>query len=542
MKSDKPDKPVKSGKPAREPTPATLTRRAFIKGAGAAAAAVASLGAAVAPADAAGENAAASTDGVIERLGPGAQTFELNINGKAMQVTVEPRVTLLGALRDQLGLTGAKLVCDRGACGACTCISTARPVVSCMVLASTRAGARITTIEGLGTPDRMHPVQSAFVANDALQCGFCTPGMVMSVAAALDRNPAANLDDIKHAIAGNICRCGTYPHVFKAALRQPGSSTPCVTELPEARRRRTDLMARQVTLKLGFAGDVRDVTVVLPDDEPTAVAVGRAVQRRCARRRRASTVRSRRPAARATATTSSCPGCFTARFCAAPTRTRTVRSVDLSAARQQSGVLAALRVEDSEVRFAGQEVAAVAAVSPEIADEALGHIKVDYEPLPFVVEMDRAMAAGAPKVFGSRLERWPILASRASAMSPRGIARGRRGHDRGALHHAGADARLARNPRRVASWKGDELTVWCSTQGVFTVRDDLAVLFDLPPDKVRVITEYLGGGFGSKFGAGAEVVIAARLAQAGRRAGEADAAARGRASSPPATGRAPCSG
>ena len=226
MKSDKSDKSGELGKPARQPTPATLTRRAFIKGAGAAAAAVASLGAA-GTTDAAGEADAANSDGVfsdgiIERLGPGAHTFELNINGKAMQVTAEPRVTLLGVLRDQLGLTGAKLVCDRGACGACTVHLDGRPVTSCMVLASRARGHRITTIEGLGTADRMHPVQSAFVANDALQCGFCTPGMVMSVAAELDRNPAASLDDIKHAVAGNICRCGAYPHIFKAALQAAG--------------------------------------------------------------------------------------------------------------------------------------------------------------------------------------------------------------------------------------------------------------------------------------------------------------------------------
>jgi xanthine dehydrogenase YagT iron-sulfur-binding subunit len=223
MKSDKSDKSGKPGKPARQPTPATLTRRAFIKGAGAAAAAVASLGAAVAPADAAdAADGVANSGGVIERLGPGAHTFELNLNGKKVQVTAEPRVTLLSALRDQLWLTGTKLVCDRGACGACTVHLDGRPVTSCMVLASRARGHEITTIEGLGTVERMHPVQSAFVANDALQCGFCTPGMVMSIAAELERNPGASLDDIKHSVAGNICRCGTYPHVFKAALQAAG--------------------------------------------------------------------------------------------------------------------------------------------------------------------------------------------------------------------------------------------------------------------------------------------------------------------------------
>ena len=194
-----------------------------------------------------------------------------------------------------------------------------------MVLAARARGHRITTIEGLGTPDRMHPVQSAFVANDALQCGFCTPGMVMSVAAELDRNPAANLDDIKHAVAGNICRCGTYPHVFKAALQAAGLKEPraaprATLNAPQAAER-SRVMARQVTLKLGFAGDVRDVTVVLPDGEPMPWQWGErfSVLRK---ERRASTVRSRRPAARVTATISRCPGCSTERSCGAPTRTR----------------------------------------------------------------------------------------------------------------------------------------------------------------------------------------------------------------------------
>jgi aerobic-type carbon monoxide dehydrogenase small subunit (CoxS/CutS family) len=127
-------------------------------------------------------------------------------------------VTLLDALRGHLGLYGTKLVCDRGACGACTVFLDGNPVTSCMILAADARGHGITTIEGLGSPGRMHPVQAAFVQNDALQCGFCTPGMIMSITAALKRNPRATLDDIKHAVAGNICRCGTYPHVFQAAL------------------------------------------------------------------------------------------------------------------------------------------------------------------------------------------------------------------------------------------------------------------------------------------------------------------------------------
>jgi xanthine dehydrogenase YagT iron-sulfur-binding subunit len=219
MKSNQSGKPDQTAPADREKR--ALSRRAFIKGAGVAAAAVAGLGG-VRPADAADRSRAAPDPGVVERLGPGAQTIELAVNGNKVRLAVEPRVTLADALRNHLGLTGTKLACDRGACGACTVHLDGRPVTSCMMFAFEARGHEITTIEGLGSADRMHPVQSAFVANDALQCGFCTPGMVMAVAAELKRNPAASLDDIKRAVAGNICRCGTYPHVFKAAFAAAG--------------------------------------------------------------------------------------------------------------------------------------------------------------------------------------------------------------------------------------------------------------------------------------------------------------------------------
>lgn len=196
------------------PKPRDISRRSFIKGAGAVAAAAGLVR--VHPADADDKTLPA---GVVEKLGPTATTIELDINGKPTTLDVEPRVTLLRALREHLGLTGTKLACDRGACGACTVHLDGKPVTSCMVLAVDARGHQITTIEGLGNPSRMHPVQAAFVDADAQQCGFCTPGMVMSVAAALNRNPSPTIDEIKRATAGNICRCGTYPHVFEAASR-----------------------------------------------------------------------------------------------------------------------------------------------------------------------------------------------------------------------------------------------------------------------------------------------------------------------------------
>ena len=196
-----------------------LSRRAFIKGAG-----VVAAGASLLKVPAADVNAAAAEDGVAEHLGQQAHQIELRINGELRKLVIEPRVTLLEALRDHLQLTGTKLVCDRGSCGACTVHLDGEPVVSCMMLAIDARGHQITTIEGLGTPEHLHPVQAAFVAHDALQCGFCTPGMVMSVAAFLKGNSAPTLDEIKQAVAGNTCRCGTYPHVFAAALATTGQS------------------------------------------------------------------------------------------------------------------------------------------------------------------------------------------------------------------------------------------------------------------------------------------------------------------------------
>jgi xanthine dehydrogenase YagT iron-sulfur-binding subunit len=151
-------------------------------------------------------------------VGPDALPVKLLVNGHEHSVTIEPRYTLAETLRDNLGLTGTKVVCDRGSCSACTVWIDDTPALACMTLAIDTVGRRITTIEGLSHGDTMHQVQAAFVKYDAMQCGFCTPGMVMSCAALLERNSNPTLDDVKRAISGNLCRCGTYPKVFAATL------------------------------------------------------------------------------------------------------------------------------------------------------------------------------------------------------------------------------------------------------------------------------------------------------------------------------------
>ena len=153
-----------------------------------------------------------------KEFGPDATIIQMKVNGMVESLSVEPRTTLASALRDHLELTGTKVVCDRGSCSACTVYLDGEPVNSCMMSVFDVGDKEITTIEGIAKNGKLHPVQEAFIEHDASQCGYCTPGMVMSCAHLLDNNSNPTLDDVKNATRGNLCRCGTYPHVFKATL------------------------------------------------------------------------------------------------------------------------------------------------------------------------------------------------------------------------------------------------------------------------------------------------------------------------------------
>lgn len=153
-----------------------------------------------------------------EILGPGPVAIKLSVNGKVRRLQVEPRVTLLDALRNELDLTGAKRVCDRATCGACTVLLDGQAVYACSVLAIEAQGKQIDTVEGLGSQDKLHPLQEAFVEHDAQQCGFCTPGFVMASKNLLEQNPNPSPADIEKALGGNLCRCGTYVGLRKAIM------------------------------------------------------------------------------------------------------------------------------------------------------------------------------------------------------------------------------------------------------------------------------------------------------------------------------------
>lgn len=151
--------------------------------------------------------------------GPGKVPVELTIDGQKHKLQVEPRVTLLDAMRDQLDITGAKRVCDRGECGACTVLLDGKAVYACSVLAIEAQGKPITTVASLMQGDDLHPIQKAFVENDASQCGFCTPGFVVATKAFLDKHPDPTEEDLRRGLSGNYCRCGTY-HGIQLAIAQ----------------------------------------------------------------------------------------------------------------------------------------------------------------------------------------------------------------------------------------------------------------------------------------------------------------------------------
>jgi len=164
-------------------------------------------------------------------VGPDPVPVALRVNGKTLSLQLEPRVTLLEALRDHAGLTGAKEVCDRAACGACTVLLDNKPVYACSLLAIEAQGREISTVEGLASDGRLSKVQAAFVDQDGLMCGYCTPGFVMSVTALLHWNPHPTEAEVKQACSGNLCRCGTYPRILRAALQAAGVATQSQTEV-----------------------------------------------------------------------------------------------------------------------------------------------------------------------------------------------------------------------------------------------------------------------------------------------------------------------
>jgi xanthine dehydrogenase YagT iron-sulfur-binding subunit len=187
-----------------------VSRRSFLSTMGVSAVAAVSIG-----------NAAEASAQEIDTAGE-TLSIDLIVNGSRRKLNVEPRWTLLYVLRDLLGLTGTKIGCERGECGACTVLLDGKPRYACMTLAVEAQGREITTIEGLMDGEQLGAVQQAFAEEDAFQCGFCTPGQIMAVEGLLRQNPNPTIDQIRTGVSGNLCRCGAYQHIFRAAQKAAG--------------------------------------------------------------------------------------------------------------------------------------------------------------------------------------------------------------------------------------------------------------------------------------------------------------------------------
>lgn len=204
-RSDQPNRSDSTGR-----TSPGFNRRDFLRGSGAAMAASAMVTAAT-------EQQVAAQQQAAKVISAAPQAITLNVNGEEKKLNVEPRVTLLDALRNDLNLTGCKDVCDRSNCGACTVLIDGKPVYACTRFAIEVVGQKIVTAESLHTPAKTDPVVDNFCKHDGMQCGFCTPGFVMAVRGFCNQNPKATVDDCRKGLGGNICRCGTYAGVLQAA-------------------------------------------------------------------------------------------------------------------------------------------------------------------------------------------------------------------------------------------------------------------------------------------------------------------------------------
>jgi len=419
---------------------------------------------------------------------------ELIVNGRPEHIDLDDDALLVDVLRDRLHLTGTKLVCGAGVCGACTVLVDGAPVASCLMPAKAAAGKSIRTVEGIGA-ETLHPVQRAFMALDALQCGFCTPGFVVEATAFCDRwraehgTRAPSREEIAAALSGHLCRCGAYDNILAAVSEACQGRFDGETEqAPRLEARDKVTGAAKYTVDIAEDGQLE----------------GHILRSKLAHAR--------------------------------------ITGLDLAPALAIPGVRAAigLLAEDGMVRHVGQAIAAVAADDAKAAHAALRAIAFTSEPLAAVIDTEAARKPDAPVVFpGSKSG---AANSSEGAMAParwRGNLRGptaafsfrkRRARRRIGKARARRDPLLVEASFRtgiqqhtslephaaVARFDGDRLTVHASTQAVHQLSEEIAKKFNLDPSNVRVFAEHIGGGFGSKGTLGVEIDAAIRLAQAAR--------------------------
>jgi putative selenate reductase molybdopterin-binding subunit len=405
--------------------------------------------------------------------------IELKINGQNVRVSVDGNQTLLEFLREQMGLTGVKRGCDQGDCGACTVLFDGRPVNSCLVLVSETAGKEITTIEGLSQDGKLHPLQQAFVDYNAIQCGFCTPGMILTGVALLNENPNPTPEEIRQYLRGNLCRCTGYNQIVKAiqaAASRSSSKTEGLTASPEVRRLEAP---EKTTGKAVFAGDMKR----------PGMLVGKIL-------------RSQVPHARI-------KRIGTDKALAVPGVTAVITARDFPDVRWGLVLHDETAMARDKIRYVGEPVAAVAAVDAEVAQRAMDLIELEIEELPGVFTFEQSIDPQAPLIH----EKFKDYSSRIPLKREGNICfqtRIKKGDiDRGfsesdvvfedtytmpVVHQAPLEPRATL--AEVDPY--GRLHLWCSTARSFNIRSGLAEVLGLPMSDIRVTGARIGGGFGGK--------------------------------------------
>ncbi len=412
----------------------------------------------------------------------------LNVNGQIHRLAVDPGETLLDALRDKLRLTGTKKGCNVGDCGACTVLVDGEAMNSCLLLAAEMEGKAITTIEGLARNGELSPIQQAFVHEGAIQCGFCTPGMVVSATALLNRDPAPSTDEIKEALAGNLCRCTGYAGILRAVQRyraymadnRPDDPDPAASQ--SAIRNPTSAMC--------------SVGVSIPRVDGVDKVTGRAQY----------------------TADISLPNMLHGKILGSPVAHARVKRVDASKAAALEGVVAVITGADvpdtqygvsparydeyvlakDKVRHVGDPVAAVAAADERTAEQALRLIDVDYKELPAVLDALEAVKDGAPLLHDRYPNNINTHVEQEFGDVERAFAESHYVREEAFVGNSVYQSPLEPHAS-IATWASDgALVLYSSTQVPHYVQYMVAHVLHIPLGKVRVIRPTVGGGFGGK--------------------------------------------
>ncbi len=425
-----------------------------------------------------------------------AKLISLKVNGESFQVEVDEETSLLDVLRDRLHLTGTKKGCGEGLCGSCTVIVNGKAIRSCTYKAVKADGASVETIEGLAKEGKLHPLQKAFIDYGAIQCGFCTPGMIMSAKALLDQNPSPSEEEIIKAIQPNLCRCTGYSSIVRAIkaaaseLRGEGYIQPA---LPEN------------TTPLRVVGNL------VPKPDAILKATGKALY----------------------AADLYFEGMLYAKVLRSPYPHARILKVDVSRARSFPGVVAVLTAEDvpgdknhgvvrkdwpgfgaDKVRYVGDAIAMVVAESEEIASRALELIEVDYEPLPVVTSPQEALKPDAPKIHegGNLLKHISIRRGNVEEAFARADLVVERVYHTPTYEHAFLEPEAG-----VATIDSEgNITVYVGSQIPFLDRRQIAESLAIPEKKVRVVGTFIGGAFGGKEDISVQIHLALAALKTGR--------------------------